>query len=52
MYRRKSKFDVRKKFFTETVVKYWNGMFREMVESPSVEVLKRCIEMALRDMMW
>ena len=51
-YQRKSEFDIRKKFFTEIVVKYWNGMFREMVEPPSVEVLKRYMYMALGGMVW
>lgn len=31
------------------VVSCWNGLPREMAEFPSVEVFKRCVGMALRD---
>jgi len=38
-----------KNIFTERVLKHWNRLSREVMESPSLEVFKRHVAVALRD---
>ncbi|KAK4818056.1 hypothetical protein QYF61_004606 [Mycteria americana] len=42
--------DIRKNVFTEGLVKHWNSLSREVVESPSLEELKKCVDVVLWDM--
>ncbi|PKU31188.1 hypothetical protein llap_18511 [Limosa lapponica baueri] len=43
--------DIRKHFFTESVVKHWNRLPREMVDAPCLTVLKKHLDNALSNML-
>jgi len=44
--------DIRKNLFTDRVVMHWNRLPRAVVESPSLEVLKRCANVAVWNMVY
>jgi len=44
------RWDIRENVFTARVVRPWTRLPRAVVESPSLEGFKNCVDVALRDM--
>lgn len=49
LYQEMFRLDIRNNFFMEMVVKDWKGLSMAVVGFPLLEVFKRCVDLALRD---
>jgi len=45
----KFRLGIRKNFFSEIVMRHWNRLHRDVVQSLSMEVFNNCVDVAVRD---
>jgi len=50
LHQGRSTLAIQKNFFTKMIIKHWNRLPKEVMESPSLEVFKRCVDAVLRDL--
>ena len=44
--------DIRRKFFTQRVVRHWNRLPKEAVDAPSLQAFKARLDVALGSLVW
>ena len=49
---RRFKLDIRRKFFTQRMVKHWNKLPKEVVDAPSLEAFKARLDVTLGSRVW